>query len=119
MALTESILTNIKELLNIASSDTAFDAELLVHINSAFMTLNQLGVGPTNVFELTGNSQPWTAFLTDISQYSAVKTYVFLKVRLAFDPPGTGFVLESIKEQIKELEFRLMIQVPIPPDPTQ
>jgi hypothetical protein len=114
----DSILNTIKKLLGILIDDTAFDQDLLVHINSTFMTLNQLGIGPATVYSIENSTTTWLDFLgTDVAMYSSVKTYMFLKVRMAFDPPGTSFVLESLKNQITEYEWRLSVQVPIPPDP--
>lgn len=114
----DSILDTIKAMLGIPATDTAFDNEILININSAFMVLNQLGVGPTEVYSITDSTPVWADFLsTDEAKYSAVKTYIFLKVRTVFDPPGTSFLLESYKNQINELEWRLSIQVPIPPEP--
>jgi hypothetical protein len=114
----DSILNTIKKLLGILIDDTAFDQDLLVHINSTFMTLNQLGIGPATVYSIESSTPTWFDFLgTDVAMYSLVKTYMFLKVRMAFDPPGTSFVLESLKSQITEYEWRLSVQVPIPPDP--
>lgn len=112
-----SILNNIKKLLGIPESDTAFDVDIIIHINSVFMALQQLGVGPETVFEITDNTTEWSSFLIDPVMYSAVKSYIYLKVRSVFDPPGTSFHGAAIKEQIQELEWRLMIQVPIPPEP--
>jgi hypothetical protein len=115
--MTESILNTIKQMLGIPVTDTAFDQDIIVNINSAFMVLNQLGVGPEAVYSIQDSTAVWTGFTTDIATYSAVKTYIYLKVRLVFDAPGTSFHLDSIKNQILELEWRLMVQVPIPPEP--
>lgn len=113
----ESILNTIKNMLGIPSTDTAFDTDVLVHINSAFMVLNQLGVGPATVYSIQDDTATWTGFLTDPVMYSAVKTYIYAKVRLVFDPPGTSYHLDSLKNQIAELEWRLAVQVPIPLPP--
>lgn len=111
----ESILKTIKKLLGVLSTDTVFDEDLFVNINSSFMTLNQLGVGPESVFSIDSDAATWADFLaTDMEKYSAVKTFVWLKVRLVFDPPGTSFLLDAIQKQISELEWRLAVQVPIP-----
>jgi hypothetical protein len=115
--MTESILNTIKQMLGIPVADTSFDQDILAHINSAFMVLHQLGVGPTTVYSIEDDTAKWVDFLTDPTAYSPVKTYIYLKVRLAFDPPGTSFLLSAIDAQIKEWEWRLMVQVPIPPEP--
>lgn len=113
----ESILNTIKRMLGIPDSDTAFDVDIIVNINSAFMVLNQLGVGPTDVYSITDATPVWSDFLTDPTMYSAVKSYIYMKVKVVFDPPGTSFLLESFNKQILELEWRLNVQVPIPPEP--
>ncbi len=113
----DSILDTIKKMLGIPATDTAFDTDIITNINSVFMILNQLGVGPDIVFEITDSSAVWSDFTTDILLYSAVKTYIYLKVKLVFDPAGTSFVLDAMQKQILELEWRLSVQVPIPPDP--
>jgi hypothetical protein len=115
----ESILNTIKQMLGISTTDTAFDTDIIVNINSAFMTLQQLGIGdPDVVFSIEDNTATWLDFLTtDSVFYPAVKTYIYLKVKLAFDPAGTSFVINSMTDQIRELEWRLTVQVPIPPDP--
>lgn len=114
--MTESILNTIKKMLGIPETDTAFDEDILVNINSAFMVLHQLGVGPETVYSITDSTAVWTGFTTDIVMYNAVKTYIYLKLRLVFDPPGTSFLLTAIQNQITEHEWRLSVQVPIPPD---
>lgn len=115
--MTESILDTIKKMLGIPTTDTAFDTDIIVHINSVFMILNQLGVGPETVYSIEDDTETWIDFLTDSVMYSAVKTYMYLKVRTLFDPPGTSYHLTSVENQIKELEWRLNVQVPIPPTP--
>lgn len=113
----ESILDTIKQMLGIPSTDTAFDNDILVNINSAFMVLHQLGVGPELApYSIEDNTPIWTDFLTDTVYYSVVKTYIYLKVKVVFDPPGTSFLLDAMQRQIQELEWRLSVQVPIPPE---
>lgn len=115
--MTTSILNTIKQMLGIPITDSAFDQDILVHINSAFMNLNQLGVGPEIVYSIEDATSLWEDFLSDPTLYPSAKTYIYLKVKQSFDPAGTSFVLTSIKDQILELEWRLAAQVPIPPDP--
>jgi hypothetical protein len=113
----ESILDTIKQMLGIPSTDTAFDNDILVNINSAFMVLHQLGVGPElSPYSIEDNTPTWVDFLTDTVYYSVVKTYIYLKVKVVFDPPGTSFLLDAMQRQIQELEWRLSVQVPIPPE---
>lgn len=113
----DSILNTIKKMLGIPVEDTAFDTDIIVNINSAFMVLNQLGVGPETVYHIEDSSAKWVDFLTDTVMYQAVKTYIYLKVKLVFDAPGTSFHLDAVKQQIAELEWRLCVQVPIPLEP--
>ena len=103
----EKILTDVKSQLNIPSDTTAFDLDIITAINSAFMVLHQLGLGPTEPFAIQDDSAVWVDFMTDIAKYNGVKMYVFQKVRLSFDPPTTAHLLSSLKEQVEELEYRL------------
>jgi hypothetical protein len=115
----DSILNTIKQMLGIPITDISFDQEVIVNINSVFMVLHQLGIGPSLIpFEIQDNTETWTDFLsTEVAYYSAVKTYIYLKVKLVFDPAGTSFLLDAIQKEIVELEWRLTNQIPIPPDP--
>ena len=106
----ESILVSIKKLLGLTSEYTAFDTDVIIHINSVFMILNQLGVGPDEPFRITGVSETWSDFTTT-TDVEAVKTYVYLKVRLIFDPPLSSAVKDAISSAIAELEWRLNVQV--------
>ena len=107
----QSILDSIKKLLGIAKDYTAFDLDIIANINSNFMILHQLGVGPTTDFQIEDATATWNDFLGDeTSKLNSVKMYVALKTRLAFDPPSSGFVTTSIQNQIAELEWRLMIK---------
>lgn len=106
----DSILTSIKKLLGIAEDYTQFDADIIMHINSVFMTLRQLGVGPSNGFYIENETAEWTDYVSDMSKIQAVKTYVYLKVRLLFDPGSIGSAtLAAYERQIQELEWRLNI----------
>lgn len=102
-----SILTSIKKLLGIAEDYTAFDLDILTHINSAFATLNQLGLGPMEGFMIEDADAVWADFLGTDKRLNAVKSYVFQSVRLLFDPPTTSYHLTALKEQIREAEWRL------------
>lgn len=112
----ESILTSIKKLLGIVEDYTHFDADIIMHINSTFMVLNQLGVGPPEGFSITDSTAVWNDYLEDDTKLQMVKSYVYLKVRLLFDPPTASAHLESIKSQIAEFEWRL--NVAVDPKPT-
>lgn len=107
----DSILDTIKQLLGIQSDYTAFDTDIIVHINSVFMTLNQLGVGPANCFSISGEGDKWSEFVGDSIDLDAAKTYIYLKVRTIFDPPSSSVVMEAMNRNISELEWRLNVQV--------
>lgn len=102
----ESILTSIKKLLGITSDYEHFDADIIMHINSVFMVLMQLGIGPADGFSITDDSAVWSDFLSDATWLEMVKSYVYLKVKLIFDPPQSGTVLGSIEKIISEFEWR-------------
>lgn len=104
----ESILTSIKKLLGITEEYTHFDADLIMHINSVFMILTQMGVGPEEGFSISDDSVSWADFIdTDSVKFESVKSYIYLKVRLLFDPPQSSSHIESINRLISELEWRL------------
>lgn len=111
-----SILETTKKILGIDASYTAFDTDITIHINSALSTLTQLGVGPAEGFMIVDQTQLWADFIGSDPRLNAVKTYVYLRVRLLFDPPSTSFHLVAMKEQIQELEWRLQVTVD-PPRP--
>ena len=106
----ESILNSIKKMLGIEAEYTHFDPDIIIHINSAFMTINQLGVGSEVPF-ISSDLETWEELFEDIKTIPAIKTYVYLKVRIVFDPPASSFVLEALKSQAAELEWRLNAQV--------
>lgn len=105
----QSILTSTKKILGIAEDYTVFDQAIITHINSAFSTLTQLGVGSASGFMIDDEDTDWDEFIdTEIDpQYSSVKSYVFLKVRQLFDPPATSYLIDAMNKQIQELEWRL------------
>lgn len=102
-----SILTSIKKVLSIPESYTAFDPDIIMDINAAFSVLTDLGVGPDAGFVIEDASNTWDDYPVSSIQLSKVKTYIYLKARLIFDPPATSFALDALKEQIAEHEFRL------------
>lgn len=106
----DSILDTIKKMLGVDPLTTSFDTDIVVGINSAMMSLNQLAIGPAAGFSIQDATAVWTDFLEEKTDLEGVKAYIYLKVRLFFDPPATSFVIEAIKDQIKELEFRLNVQ---------
>lgn len=107
----EYILQTIRELLGIKDPEyTHFDNDLIIHINSAFSTLFQLGVGDKeHAFRITGQRDKWSDFIKDKDQIESVKDYVYLKVRMIFDPPSSSSTMEAYKSAISELEWRLNV----------
>lgn len=104
-----TILTDIKKLLGIVEEDTSFDTDIMIHINSVISTLTQLGVGSSSGFVADENSK-WTDYLGDTNNLELVKSYIYLRVRMLFDPP-TNSASSSFENQIKELEWRINIMV--------
>jgi hypothetical protein len=110
-----SILTDIKKSLGIEADYTHFDPDIIMHSNTVLLTLNQIGIGPTDGFIITGDTEVWTDLLGDRKDLEAVKTLIYMKVKLIFDPPTSSFVIEAMNKTIQELEWRLNLQAePIP-----
>lgn len=107
----ESILTSIKKLLGIEEEYTQFDNDIIMHINSVFLNLTQLGVGPAEGFLIEDDTATWEDFIGDSNQLQAVKSYMYLKVKLLFDPPLSSSVIESMNRMVAELEWRLNVAV--------
>lgn len=105
-----SILTSTKKLLGIEEAYTDFDSDIVMHINSVFATLNQLGVGPDNGFMIEDKTELWAEFLGTNPTINSVKSYMVLKVRLLFDPPSTSFAITAMEKQTLEYEWRLKVQ---------
>ncbi len=108
----DSILNSVKKVLDISPSYDVFDLDITMHINSALSTLTQLGVGPEYGFTIDDADATWADFLTDpnkLKRFSEVRTYIYLRLRLIFDPPPNSFTLDAYKEQIKELEWRINV----------
>lgn len=104
-----SILQSIKKLLGIAEEYEAFDTDIIIHINSVFSILTQLGVGPVNGFYITGHHEAWEDYMPTSPRLEMVKTYMYLKVRLLFDPPTSSAAIDSANRLISELEWRLNV----------
>lgn len=111
---TESILTSVKKLLGIDEGYTHFDPDLIMHINSVFSILAQMGVGPPQGYSISGAEDRWSKFIVDQNCLPLVKSYVYLKVRLLFDHPLSAAVIDSIHQQIKEFEWRLFVAADTP-----
>ena len=103
-----SILTSVKNTLGLAEDYDVFDEQIITHINSAFSTLNQLGVGPV-VFMIEDDSAEWSSFSNDDVLLGHVRTYIYLKVRLAFDPPTTSYAIAAFERQVQEVEWRISV----------
>jgi hypothetical protein len=120
----ESILDSVKKTLGFDADYTAFDVDITLFINSAFSTLREIGVGPTEGFLIEDNTKLWSDFTGDNALLLAsVKPFIYLTVRLAFDPPATSFVITALEKQLEELKFRLniigeTINPPSDPKPT-
>lgn len=108
--MTDSILDSTKKVLGLAKDYDAFDEDVLMHINSTFFNLQQLGVGPVGGFIIEGRDETWESFEVDMTLYSAIKSYVYLSVRLLFDPPATSFGITAMEKQKEEFEWRLNVQ---------
>jgi hypothetical protein len=106
--MSNSILLSTKKTLGLAEDYTAFDQDIIMHINSVFSVLHQLGIGPLEGFEIIDDTDTWEDFASDV-RLNSIRSYVYLRVRLLFDPPTTSFLLNALQEQIKELEWRLNV----------
>ena len=106
----ESILPSVKKMLGITEDYKFFDSDLIMHINSVFMILHQLGVGPSNGFSIADDTVVWSDYLSEGSNLALVKSYMGLKVKLLFDPPSSSATIESINRQISEFEWRLNVE---------
>ena len=106
----ESILTYIKQLLGIDEDETHFDPDVIMHINSTFSTLNDMGVGPDETFSISDKNAVWDDFMEEAPDFNDVKTYIYLKVKMIFDPPSSSSVMDAYKRQIDELEWRLTVR---------
>lgn len=108
--MTDSILDSVKHTLNLSEDYTPFDQGIIMHINSVFSTINQLGVGPEAGFMIEDKDAVWSDFLEGDLRLNNIKTYMYLRVRMLFDPPTIGYLVQAMKEQIEELEWRINAQ---------
>lgn len=111
----DSILTSIKKLLGIAEDYEHFDQDLIIHINSVLSVLTQLGVGPSEGFSIEDENATWNDFMPEDKRLSSIRSYVYMKVKLLFDPPLSSSVMESMNRMISEFEWRLNVAA----EPTQ
>ena len=106
----DSTLKTIKKLLGISDEETHFDTDIIMHINSVFSILHQLGVGPDKSFSIQDDTATWDDFIENDNNFNDVRTYIYLKVRLLFDPPASSSVMSAMERQISELEWRLNVE---------
>lgn len=104
--LEDSIFITIKDLLGISEDDSSFDTDVLIHTNTYLHRLYELGYG-TEPFEIAGETETWTDLLKSKNDFSMVKTFLYLSVKLIFDPPASNIVMECYKDEIKKLEWRI------------
>jgi hypothetical protein len=102
-----SILTSTKKTLGIAEDYTAFDEDIIMHINTVFSTLNQLGLGPAEGFAISDKTPVWADFIGTDNRLNNVKSYMYMRVRLMFDPPSTSYLIASMERQVEQLEWRM------------
>lgn len=107
----ESVLTSIKKLLGLAEDYTHFDDDIIMHINSVLFILAQLGVNAEKNFSINDKTAVWDDYISPIQNLQVIKTYIYLRVRLLFDPPLSSALVEVMKTQANELEWRIMIDV--------
>lgn len=106
----KSILVTIKKLLGLSNENTDFDQDVIAHINTVFMVLHQLGVGPNEGFTIKDTKSKWSDYVDDDANLEAIKTYIYLKVKIVFDPPSNGATMEALQNSIQEYEWRLNVQ---------
>ena len=106
----DSILKSIKKALGLEPDYAPFDPELIMHINSVFTNLQQLAVGPAEAFMIEDDAATWTQFWGEKTPLNAVRTYVFMRVKLIWDTPATSFAIASLEKQIDEQLWRLNVQ---------
>lgn len=112
---TNSILHDIKQMLGQEWDDTTYDLDIKILINSVFFNLNQINVGPPEGYTIDDENNLWPEFIGDSKNLEAVKTYIYIRVRLTFDPPTNGFLVTSLEKQADKLEWTLMVEAdPVP-----
>lgn len=107
---TDSILDSIKKLLGLSSDVTAFDQDIIIHINTVFGILNQIGCGPSDGFLIEGDELKWSDYIGESTKLEFVKSYIYLKVKKIFDPPSSSSVMDSMNRTIDELEWRIKLE---------
>lgn len=115
----DSILDTVKKMVGVDLVDDSFDMELIIFINDVFSKLNQLAVGPTTTYVIDDRLDKWTDFLLDRADLNMVRTYMYLQVRITFDPPTNPSLLENMMKRIQEYEWRLNVQARQPKLPIE
>lgn len=112
-----SILHDVKQMVGQEWDDTTYDLDIKTHINSTFFDLQQIGVGPASGFAIEDENTLWDVYLLGNKNLNAVKSYIYIRVRLLFDPPTNSFLVDSLQKQVDKLEWRLMVEMdpPVPP----
>lgn len=110
----DSILTSIKKMLGITEEYTQFDQDLIIHINTVLSILTQMGIGPSSGFIITNSNQKWNDWFTITNDMNLIKTYVYLRVKMLFDPPTIATVVKSNEESIREIGCRLFMLTDLP-----
>lgn len=105
----ESILDSTKKALGLDKNYDVFDDTIVMHINTVFSMLHQIGASPRTGFTIIGDTEKWSDFIVDVKNVDLVKSYMYLRVRLLFDPPTTSFAIDAMKAQLDMLEWRLSI----------
>ena len=108
----ESILTEIKKMLGLASDYNAFDTDIKIYINTALSRLAQLGVTPVDgaTLKITGTNETWTGLFGENDKLNQIQSLIYLKVRLLFDPPASATIVQVFKSQIEELEWEINVE---------
>lgn len=107
--MSNSILNTVKKLIGVDGSDTSFDIDLIIHINSIFANLHQMGVGPKDPLIIRDSTAVWEDFTEDNNRIEQVKTYVYAKVKCIFDPPTSSIQKDAFDRMATELEYRLYV----------
>lgn len=110
----ESVLTSIKKMLGMGADYTVYDTDVMIHINSVFVDLKRLGVGPSEGFKIRGAYETWSDFTGDVIDFESVKTYMYLRVRLLFDPPTSSAAVEAMKAEADKYEWLLNVSAETP-----
>lgn len=107
----DSILITIKKKLGLDKEYDAFDTDVITNINTSLMILHQLGVGPKTGFRVRGTGETWTDFIGDRVDLEGIVDFIYIRARIVFDPPSSAAALQALKDEVRELEFRLNVQV--------